>query len=548
MVLITSLQGLPYSLLKWAAAIPCVYETKISLDLSPPPMEFESHPADIDPSDDSLMLIQGSSSRDAMAKGLVDKALPFNSAQGGEYHVPRVPFWMLYLRPDPATDTYPQFRPPIQDLPNEILAHIFCVMLPAILDAPSRHTLTNVRLTCSHWNTLTLATPSLWRGIYIDECDLPLGEPSKFTSNLEGSLGVWLRRAGDKVPCTMHIGRNSFTFSSWDKGALARFIVSPRRCWEELSIPTDPLFLAEIKGHLQDGGRTGWESLKRLELYQWPSSFYDTPCLPMLQSLHLDRAVLEDAQTHGILQHSPTGNFIHPSLTSLHISCSFVDKSLTFAKLINHTSFPHLQVLILDFLLPEWSGDGHPDSMLCKHEGVEHLTVIGPGTAAVLLNLHLPSLRVWRVEKAGSREYHSLSQTAERAGWFQRFAERSGRDLHTLDLGDSQMPPADVAALLEKTPHIKKLYVQDSLFFQYLSDPMVAIGEIDEIVSGHLLAPVAQLAHIAGPLQSVVDSLPESNIKIGTRLPRRIVMREAGEGALPPHSPWYLKGAASRDI
>ncbi|KAH6903643.1 hypothetical protein BKA70DRAFT_1433274 [Coprinopsis sp. MPI-PUGE-AT-0042] len=185
-----------------------------------------------------------------------------------------------------------EFPTPIQDLPHEVLAHIFWIALPSILNAPAHDALTMLRLVCKRWNATALATPSLWHGIYLhyrDVLSLSRVKPLKFTSDLEGTPGVWFQRGGDKAPCSMHIGCFCFTTPS-HKEALAKFLASPRRNWMELSIPINNELISNLKDRLRNGG---WNSLQGLELEQTLVLFYDIPSIPSVESLHLVDFTLE---------------------------------------------------------------------------------------------------------------------------------------------------------------------------------------------------------------------------------------------------------------
>ncbi|KAH6901695.1 hypothetical protein BKA70DRAFT_1308374 [Coprinopsis sp. MPI-PUGE-AT-0042] len=440
------------------------------------------------------------------------------------YHSPGIPH-------EPSTDDtmvsefviYPNFPTPVQDLPDEVLAHIFWVALPAILDGPARRTLTALRLVCRRWNTIALATPNLWRGVSvrIQPWDRPFGISRHRISDLEGTIGLWLQRGGDKAPCTLHFDHWSFSLLL-DQGSVARFLASPKRTWRELSFPIKTEFVSKAKDLLRENGDRGWESLKWLEIYQEHVSFYDIPSVPSVQSLHLVGATglaLEDAETGRPLEPPSTGGLVYQSLTSLHISRCYILDSLAFAKFISPTSFPSLRVLVLDSLEYAYKRDPF-DSMLeeptwpltCKHEGVEHLTSIGSETAAVLVNLHLPSLKVWRLERVITRKLdtHSLD-TANR--WYQYFAEHSTDHLHTLDLGDSCMLPSQVAALLEKIPSVKKLYVQDLQPFQYLVNSSgLVLAEIEEIAAANPLLG-NQVVDGAGVSQSILGNIEGAGIQ-----------------------------------
>ncbi|KAH6903649.1 hypothetical protein BKA70DRAFT_1227581 [Coprinopsis sp. MPI-PUGE-AT-0042] len=432
-----------------------------------------------------------------------------------------------------TTDIHTELLSPIDDLPDEVLAYIFWVALPSILDGPARLKLTILRLVCQRWNAIALATPSFWRGVSIQHRDRPIGASRCHISDLEGTVGLWFQRGGDNAPCTLHVDRFAFPWLL-DRESFTEFLASPWRSWRELSFPIDAKFISNLKDRLRENGGGGWKRLERLEMYQMDTSFYDIPSVPSVQSLHLADAsalALEDPETGRLLEPPSTGGVVYRSLTSLHISRCYIYDSLTFAKFISPTSFPRVRVLVLDSLDYAYEGDPF-DSMLgeptrphtCKHEGIEHLTSIGSETAAVLVNLHLPSLKVWRLERVTPTK-HSKHPLDTANGWYQSFAEHSTDNLHTLDLGDSCMLPSQVAALLEKIPSVKKLYVQDCQFLQYLVKPRLTLVGIDEIVA--------------------IDPLPTTPVADRNQAPgsgglsSTVVERRAGEGAFPPGSHWY---------
>ncbi|KAH6901699.1 hypothetical protein BKA70DRAFT_1405387 [Coprinopsis sp. MPI-PUGE-AT-0042] len=453
---------------------------------------------------------------------------------------------------DPSTDNtlvgelviYPKFLTSIQDLPDEVLAHIFWVALPSILDGPARQMLTALRLVCKRWNTVSAATPSLWRAVSIRVWDRPFGTSRYYTSDLEGTIGLWFQRGGDNAPCTLHL--DHWSFRLFDKGSTARFLASPRRTWRELSFRIDDEFVSKLKDRLRENGGGGWNCLERLEISLMDTPFYDIPSVPSIKSLHLTDAS-HFALEGTLLEPPSTGNVLYRSLTSLHISRCIIPDPLAFARLISPTSFPSLRVLILDSLNychvrdPSDSRlEQPPLPLACKHKGVEHLTSIGSETAAVLVNLHLPSLKVWRLERITMIKWqmHSLEVTNE---WYQRFAAHSTDNLHTLDLGESCMLPSQVAALLEKIPSVKQLYVQDFQFFPHLNNgPALVLAGIEEIVVTNPL-PGTQVAERAGLSPIMRGHTQGSGIQAfgSNMLAIKVIEGCAGEGALPPDSHCY---------